>query len=166
MSLPELRKGFTNTAAAMGMTAIAAMTPLSYSFADETRSVQTVPISTASTSQFALVEDSGLAANLYSRENPGVAVSVFLGTAQSTPDPAIIQNILSKDFANAGLDGPITFFFDQNDTPGTGVAYYFDGDVNGPYHLGEARQAVKQTAESYNFRKEKGLLASLNYNSD
>ncbi len=161
MSLPELRKGFTNTAAAMGMTAIAAMAPLSYSFADETRSVQTVPISTSSTAQFALVEDAGATAGQYARTHPGVAVAIRLGTHESTPTPERIQEVLTRDFINAGLDGPVTFFFDQNDIPATGAAFYFDDDANGPYSLGQSRNQVFQTVHTYNFRKEKGLLVSL-----
>ncbi|WP_340149011.1 hypothetical protein [uncultured Sneathiella sp.] len=160
MALSSLKKGFAGRAAAIGFGAMAAVTPLSYSFADDGRP----PITSAVERQLpvAMVEDSGRAAGAYARQNPGIAVSVFLGT-ESSVTPQQIQTILTGDFRREGVSDPITFFFDQNDTAGTGVAYYFDNYVDGPFNLAEARGQAAETARDYAWRKERGLLASVSY---
>lgn len=112
----------------------------------------------ATTSTVKLVENADRTASTYGRQNPGIAVAVFLGT-ESVVTPEQIKTILTREFVQAGVDDPIRFFFDQNDVPGTGVAYYYDGDVDGPFNLKEARPQAVKTAKSYMFRKEKGLFS-------
>lgn len=112
----------------------------------------------ATPSTISLVENAARTASTYGRNNPGIAVAVRLGTHSSTPTPERIREVLTGDFSEAGLDGPVTFFFDQNDVEGTAAAFYYAGDVDGPFSLGESRKAVQQTTEDYNFRKSRGLL--------
>lgn len=131
--------------------ALATLLPMSSGIA------QTAQVA-ASASPVKLVENADRTASTYARRNPGIAVAVFLGT-QSSVTPQQIKSILTKEFTQAGVSDPISFFFDQNDTPGTGVAYYFDGDVDGPFNLQYARPEAIKTARTYRFRKEKGLLS-------
>lgn len=112
----------------------------------------------ASASPIRLVENAGRAASTYARQNPGVAVVVRLGTHSSTPTPERIREVLTADFQNAGLDGPVTFFFDRHNVEGTAAAFYYAGDVDGPFSLGQSRSEVQQTTKTYNFRKSRGLL--------
>lgn len=112
----------------------------------------------ATTSTVELVENADRTASTYGRQNPGIAVAVFLGT-ESVVTPEQIKTILTREFVQAGVDDPIMFFFDQNDVPGTGVAYHYDGYANGPFNLKDARPQAVKIAKSYMFRKEKGLLS-------
>lgn len=105
-----------------------------------------------------LVENADRTASTYSREHAGIVVAVFLGT-QSNVTPEQIKTILTKEFVEAGVSDPVTFFFDQNDTPGTGMTYYYAGYVDGPFNLADARPQAIQTARTYLFRKENGLLS-------
>ena len=162
MALSKLREGFAGRAAAVTLGAAAALSPLTGAFAQDNQP-PSVAVSTIAPSSVNFVDDAGLAANLFSDQNDGVAVAVRLGTADSTPPTERIREVLTQDFRNAGLEDPVTFFFDQNDIPVTGVAYYYSGYANGPYTLGQSRDAVKEISESYNFRKANGLLASLEY---
>lgn len=126
------------------------LTPLSSGFAQD----RPVAVSTVS-----LVENASRAASTYARQHPGVAVAIRLGTHSSTPTPERVREVLASDFQDAGLDGPVTFFFDQNDVEGTAAAFYYAGYVDGPFSLGESRTAVRETVEDHNFRKSRGLLA-------
>lgn len=112
----------------------------------------------ASASPISLVENAARTASTYGRQNPGIAVAIRLGTHSSTPKPERIREVLAADFLNAGLDGPVTFFFDQNDVPGTTAAFFYAGNVDGPFSLGESRTELRQTVEDYNFRKSHNLL--------
>lgn len=118
-------------------------------------SAQNAPVATSTVS---LVENADRTASTYSREHAGIVVAVRLGTADSTPAPNVIERILRDEFSSAGVYDPITFFFDQNDVPGTAVAYYYSGYVDGPFSLGASREQAKTTSETYLFRKSKGLL--------
>jgi len=168
MALPNLRKGFASRAAAVGLGAVAAFTPLSFTFADDAGRKTAQPATTISAPAQATPvlanEHAGIQANKWSLKNPGIAVGVFLGTAASTPSAEKIQQVLTADFQKAGVEDPIVFFFQQNDVPTTGVDYHFGGDVRGPYSLGEARPATEDVANTYNWRKQQGLLASISYN--
>lgn len=162
MALEDIRKSFTGRAAAIGLTAMAAVTPLTFSWAQDARTAGTFPV-VATTSSIQMVEDASIAAGLHSESNPGIAVAVFLGTHESTPAPERIRDVLSGDFQKAGISDPISFYFEQNDTPGTGTAFYFGGDMHGPFLLGPSRKEVPETAATYLFRKNNGMLASISF---
>ncbi|WP_298307642.1 hypothetical protein [uncultured Erythrobacter sp.] len=120
---------------------------------------QTSATTVSATTQ--IVDDAGLVAGRYSRENPGVAVAIYLGTHSSTPSRERIVEALTADFREAGLSDPVTFFFEQNDVPGSVASFHYDGAIDGPFRLGDSRSQTASTAKSYNFRKDRGLLASL-----
>ena len=157
MALEDIRKRFTGRAAAIGLTAMAAVTPLTFSWAQD---AQPIPV-VATTSSIQMVEDAGIAAGLHSERYPGIAVAIRLGTHETTPTPERIRDVLAVDFATAGVTDPVNFFFEQNDTAGTVAAFYFGGDMHGPFSLGQSRKAVPETTASYNFRKQNGMLLSL-----
>lgn len=112
----------------------------------------------AAVSTVSLVENADRTASTYGRQHPGIAVAVFLGTESSVTSDQI-KTILTREFVQAGVDDPITFFFDQNDVAGTGVAYYYAGYVDGPFNLKDARPQAIKTAEDYIFRKSRNLLS-------
>ena len=106
MALEDIRKSFTGRAAAIGLTAMAAVTPLTFSWAQD---AQPIPV-VATTSSIQMVENADRGASIFSRENAGIAVAIRLGTHESTPSPERIRDVLTADFRNAGLEDPITFF--------------------------------------------------------
>lgn len=163
MALEDIRKSFTGKAAAIGLSALAAIAPVSFAFADEARTAGVIPVA-ATTSTIHMVEDASIAAGVHSENNLGIAVAIRLGTHESTPTPERIRDVLAGDFHKAGITDPITFFFDQNDIEATGASFHFGGDMYGPYALGPSRKAVPETAAHYNFRKTNGMLASVSFN--
>ena len=129
----------------------ATLLSMSASLAQDTAAAQ-------SDSSIRLVDNAARTASTYGRHNPGIAVAIRLGTHSSTPTPERIRDVLTSDFQKAGLDGPVTFFFDQNDVEGTAAAFFYAGDGDGPFSLGQSRKEVQQTTKTYNFRKSRGLL--------
>ncbi len=102
-----------------------------------------------------MTDDATYDAGQWSMRNQGVSVAILLGT-ESRVTPAQIQEILTREINNAGV-GHVAFFFEQNDVPGTGVAYAYDGDVDGPFNLAEARPAAVEAARQYLFQRRLGL---------
>lgn len=136
--------------AAVGLAA----TPLA---AEEPQQAQT-QMTQASTTQVAaygvqLLPDATRAAGEWSMENDGLAVAVYLGT-ESRVTPAQIEQILTREIQTTGVRN-IAFFYEQNDTPASGVAYAYAGDMDGPFHLGEARPAAVKSAEQYLFQRDR-----------
>lgn len=159
MALSNLKKSFAGKAAAIGLGAVVAMTPLTGAFAEDANSNR-ANVAEISSSRTLSAEAQ---AYRYSEQNPGIAVVVNLGTHPTTPTKDRIREALTSDFQKAGLTDPLQFFFEQNDTPASLASFYYDGALDGPYGLGESRQQASATAQSYNFRKENGLLASISY---
>ena len=157
MALMNLRQNFSGRAAAAGIAAALALSPMVGASAQDAQPQ-------AEFTQVALtpvVEDAGLQAGRYSREHPGIAIAVYLGTDPGTPSRERIAEVLAGDFQRAGLRGPVTFFFEQNDVAGSGATFHFDGAVRGPFTLNESRAEVPNMTQAYNFRLERGLLASV-----
>jgi len=59
------------------------------------------------------------------------------------------------------MSDPVTFFFVQNDVEGSAAAFFLEGHMQGPYTLSASREEAAELGRSYEFRKERGLLASL-----
>ncbi len=180
MALPKLNKDFVGRATALGLGAAAVLTPLTGVFAGDgktvppvatttmaattTQAVKMTKASTAATSANftpAPLKDAGGNAQDWSLENPGIAVAVFLGT-ESGVTPTQIRDILTNEINSAGVKD-VAFFFEQNDVAGTGVAYAYSGAVDGPFHLGDAREAAAKSAQQYMFQQNNPALA-FNYN--
>lgn len=164
MALTALRERFSGKAAAAGIAAALALAPVGAATAQDAQPQQQAEFTLAAISAPSLAE-AGRMAGRYSEENPGIGVAVYLGTHASTPSPERVQEVLMAEFREAGMTGPVQFFFAQNDIPASGASFFLDGTMNGPYSLTESRDQARQIVRSYNFRKERGLLASLDYNN-
>jgi len=125
-----------------------------------------VPVSTqvsttpASYGSVQLLSDATRAAFSWSKENDGLAVAVYLGT-ESRVTPSQIEQILTREIQSAGVRN-VEFFFEQNDVPASGVAYAYAGDMDGPFHLGEARPAAAKSAQQYLFQRDRLSEMALN----
>ncbi|WP_339635797.1 hypothetical protein [uncultured Sneathiella sp.] len=157
MSLPELRKGFTNTAAAMGMTAIAAMAPLSYSFADETRSVQVVPaVATSVVHENAL--EAQRAALKYVEETGGLGIVIGYGTYEGAADPEQLGQLFQQKIAERGAESQ--YFIGTISKPGFSLAFYNGHTVEGPMPPQEAASSLTDLVGQHLFYKRQ--FSSLN----
>lgn len=161
MALNALKERFSGKAAAAGLAAALVMTPLGGATAQDAQSQQQGEFTQVAV--LASTADASIAAGRYSETNPGVAVAVYLGTHPQTPSPERVREVLTAEFRSHGMTDPVTFFFAQNDVAGSGASFYLDGAVRGHYTLSQSRTEVSSIAQSYNFRKERGLLASLDY---
>lgn len=164
MALTALKERFSGKAAAAGLAAALVMTPLGGATAQDAQPHQRAEFTQVAVSAPSLAE-AGRLAGRYSEENPGIGVAVYLGTHPSTPTPARVQEVLMAEFREAGMTGPVQFFFAQNDISASGASFFLDGTMDGPYSLSDSRAQARQIVRSYNFRMERGLLASLDYNN-
>ena len=88
----------------------------------------------------------GIAGSEWSENHPfGVAVSVRMGSQPAVTD-AQIKMVLTRDFKHYGIDH-IKFFYEQNDTPATGMALHVRGGTEGPFLISNVRQEVEQIAK-------------------
>lgn len=155
MALSKLRTGFTRQAAAATLTAAAVLfVPLSSTFAEDAKpDNKPVVMAAATTPTFTpvLLEDARGSAQDWSIQNPGIAVAVKLGT-QSDITPQQIRDVLTTEFTNSGVND-VSFFYEQNDTPSTAVAYYYSGKGDGPFLLNQARAEARDSAAQYLFQQ-------------
>jgi hypothetical protein len=87
-----------------------------------------------------------LLASEWSENNPlGVAVSVRMGTKSVVTDDQI-KMVLTQDFKHYDV-GQIKFFYEQNDTPATGIFLHVRGGTEGLYLIDSVRQQVPLIAE-------------------
>lgn len=164
MALPEFRNSFAGRAAAVGLSAAVAFTPLTGALAQDASQAQPAVATSATVASATpvLLEDAGRAAVEWSLENEGIAVMVKMGT-ESGVTPAQISDVLTREINGAGVDS-VAFFFEQNDIPATGVAYAYSGAVDGPFGLGEARSEAVRSAQQYLFQQSNPALA-FSYNN-
>jgi len=88
----------------------------------------------------------GIAASEWSEKHPfGVAISVRMGTQPVVTDDQI-KMVLMKDFKKHGIQ-EIKFFFEQNDTPATGIFLHVRGGTEGLFLIDTVRQHVSSIAE-------------------
>lgn len=164
MALMNLTQNFSHRTAAAGLAAALAFSPMGGATAQDAQTQQQAEFTQVAVSAPTLAE-AGRLAGRYSEENPGIGVAVYLGTHASTPSPERVQEVLMAEFRGAGMTGPVQFFFAQNDIPASGASFFLDGTMDGPYSLSDSRDQARQIVGSYNFRMERGLLASLDYNN-
>ncbi len=87
----------------------------------------------------------------WSETYPGIAVEVILGThSQITPQQ--IEDVLDKEFAEAGVS-EVVYFYRQNDVRSTVLVYYYSGATDGPFLLHEAREEAQKSAAQYLFQQ-------------
>mgnify|MGYP000451072668 CR=1 FL=1 len=98
-----------------------------------------------------MTEDATRTAFEWSRTNEGIAIAVLLGT-ESRVLPSQIEETLRREASAAGVCR-LTFFYEQNDVPGTGTAYAYGGDVDGPFNLAEARDEIRASARQYLYQQ-------------
>lgn len=81
----------------------------------------------------------------WSEENPnGVGVSVRMGTEPVVTDDQI-KTVLTRDLEKHGVT-EIRFFYEQNDTPASGIAFHVRGGTKGLFLINEVREEVPAIA--------------------
>ena len=98
-----------------------------------------------------MTEEATRTAIEWSQTNDGISVAVILGT-ESRVTPSQIEETLRREASAAGVCR-LTFFYEQNDVPGTGTAYAYDGDIDGPFNLAEARDEIRASARQYLYQQ-------------
>ena len=155
MALSKLRTGFTRQAAAATLTAAAVLfMPLSNTFAEDAKPEnKPVVLAAATTPTFTPVlhENARRSAQDWSIKNPGIAVAVKLGT-ESEITPLQIRDVLTEEFSKSGVND-VSFFYQQNNTPSTAVAYYYAGVSDGPFQLRHAKAEARDSAAQYLFQQ-------------
>ena len=96
-------------------------------------------------------------------ENSGyAAVAVRMGTQQLVPDVKI-KEFLESGFKHFGVE-KVKFFFEQNDTVGTGITFHVRGGTDGMYTLDQGDQIKNAVAR--NARLAKNELFANNSKTD
>lgn len=86
-----------------------------------------------------------VAGSEWSEKNPnGVGISVRMGTQPVVTDVQI-KEVLSRDFAMNNITN-IKFFYEQNDTPATGIAFHIRGGTEGLFLIDTVREQVESMA--------------------
>lgn len=155
----NLRQNFSGRAATAGVAAALVFAPLGGATAQDAQPQQQAEFTRTATTNVNLSRDAGREAYQWSTRNSGIAVAVRLGR-ESQVTPVQIEQILTREIQSAGVS-TVVFFYDQNDTAGTGVSYSFAGNTDGPFSLGEARPAAARSAQQYLYQRSNGLA----YNS-
>lgn len=82
----------------------------------------------------------------WSVNNPsGVAIAVAMGTQAVVTDDQI-KEVLIRDFKNNGLTN-LKFFFEQNDTPASGITFHVRGGTEGIYLIDNVRDKIATTSK-------------------
>ncbi len=157
MAILDLKSKFKNTLAAAAGASLA-LSPIAGATAQDAQPQQRAEFTqVAATTNVALTQDAPHAAYQWSKLNRGIAVAVKLGT-ESSVTPQQIEQILTREIQNVGVSD-VVFFYEQNDVAGTGVAYSFAGNTDGPFSLGEAREAAVKSAKQYLFQQSNPAMA-------
>ena len=161
MELSVLRKNLLNKfagAAMMGIAAISPVTMMGTAHAGEAQPAQTSTepgttlteeqlLQTASYTGIEILRDADRPAIKWAKENPGIAVSVYLGQ-ESPITPDQLMSALTQDINGEGVEN-VSFFFEQHDAPGTALRYRYGYAAKGPFNLNTARPEARKTAQKY-----------------
>lgn len=90
-----------------------------------------------------------VAGSKWSEKNPiGVGISVRMGTKPVVTD-AQIKEVLIRDFSKHGVTN-VKFFFEQNDTPASLIAFHVRGGTEGVFLISTVREQVAEIARRAN----------------
>ena len=134
--------GFLNTCVCSAVCALVLMT---------SAHAEDIGQKSAASSAIVLHKDAPLEAQDWSLKHPGIAVGVILGT-QSKFSPQQVEAGLRRSLREAGVSD-VTFFFEQNDMPSTGVVFCYSGATDGPFLLGKSQPEAKKSAKQYLFQQ-------------
>lgn len=80
-----------------------------------------------------------------------VAIAVRMGTKTPVSD-AKIKNFLADGFKHYGVEN-VKFFFEQNDTAGTGITFHVRGGTDGLFTLNQGDEIKEAVARSARMSK-------------
>ena len=90
-----------------------------------------------------------VAGSRWSKKNPnGIAVAVRMGTQPVATDDQI-KTVLTRDFKEHGMTN-IKFFFEQNDTPATGITFHIRSGTEGVFLISNVREQAERMAKRAN----------------
>lgn len=82
----------------------------------------------------------------WSKKNPnGIAIAVRMGTQPVVTDDEI-KTVLTRDFRKYGMSN-IKFFYEQNDTPATGITFHIRSGTEGVFLISNVREQVEKMAK-------------------
>ncbi|MCJ2187888.1 hypothetical protein [Novosphingobium beihaiensis] len=98
-------------------------------------------------------------AAIWSEKNPlGVGVAVRFGTVKQLTSEQV-ETVLRREFHANGIDS-VQFFYEQNDTPGTGFTFHVGGDlIGGVRSIGDVRANVPRAADQVRLRRDNPVFA-------
>ncbi|MEH6717110.1 hypothetical protein [Parasphingorhabdus flavimaris] len=138
MGLSNLKSNFAGKAAAAGIAAAIALTPLTGAFAEDKQ--QNAEFTEAA----AQISAPGEAARWSMQNNGGVGVAISMGT-QSRVTPAQVEQVIRRDFASNGVTS-LRFFYDRISSLGTAFSFHVDGGSTEVLTLGNVRNAIPVAA--------------------
>ena len=114
-------------------------------------STPTPVLASAAISTVPFTENAGREASTDARAEPGIAVGVWYGTrSRATPDRIVAA--LTEELNAAGIER-VSFHFEQNDVPATGVMYFYGEDVSALHSLDTAKAGAQDAAGQYLFQQ-------------
>ena len=158
MALTALKDRFSGkAAAATGLAAALAMTPIGGAIAQDAQPQQQAEFTQAATST--QISAPGEAAR-WSRENVGgVGVAVSLGT-QSRVTSDQVEQVIRRDFATNGVTN-LRFFYDgRGSAPATVMSFSVDGGLSEFFTIGNVRENIAVVARDAKHMAQYPELAS------
>jgi len=139
MALTALKDRFSGkAAAATGLAAALAMTPIGGAIAQDAQPQQQAEFTQTATST--QISAPGEAARWSMDNIGGVGVAVSFGT-QSKVTPEQVEQVIRRDFAANGVTS-VRFFYDRISSTGTAFSLHVDGGSTDVLTLGNIREAI------------------------
>lgn len=158
MALTALKDRFSGkAAAATGLAAALAMTPLGAVTAQDAQPQQQAEFTQAATST--QISAPGEAARWSLNNIGGVGVAVSMGQSSSVT-PEQIEQVIRRDFAANGVTS-LTFFYDSRlSGPSTVMSFHVDGGSSDFFTIRDVRQAIPAAAQDAKHMAQYPELAS------
>jgi len=157
MALSALKKDFAGRAAAVGLSALAAFSPLSASYADSAGkpAIQTAQQSTAGVVEVANTQEvQGWKAAEQARDygrTGNVGILIYRGADAGEYTGEQIARIFEAAFAKKNVQARA--FYDVNETGGTSITYALGRDSWGPFNTTQAISKIDMIAGEYNLMR-------------
>ena len=118
----------------------------------------------ASTTPVNFLENAGYQAREWREKNPGLSVTMYVGTDELPFTFDAIMDGLTQDIMS--IEGPngekvenVEFFFTKINLPGTAVRYGFNTASTEAVNIYDSRLKAKETAKSYLWQQSKPAFA-------
>jgi len=161
MALPNLKNGFKARAAAVGLTAAVALTPLVGTFAQDANGLQGAAVQNATYEAtpviYENIADAGLAATEYALENDAIGIIIGYGPYDGAPPPEAFGKRFQEEIAKLGEESQ--YFIGIIPAEGYAVTFGFGRTTEGPMAPRDAAQNLQEIVDIKRFERE--MFASL-----